>query len=673
MDTEVDLLGERIAEQAAHLDAATHRLLADLRQFDALGGWHLQGARTCAHWLAWRVGWDLVTARERVRVARKLGECPATDDALRRGELSYSKVRAILRVATPANEALLLECARLSTASQLETLSRKYARVQAHDDDASPRDDEQRRYVRRCDTCDGMVRIEAVLHPEEAELVWAMLDHAAKQLTRGSHVPTANDPQEPSIGYGAAVLADIIIGCADDLAETSVAAEACGMAPSGVHRAREVADSGELVDVPERGSGTACPEVGAARSLADSAESVDVPERGSGMACPEVGAARSLADSAESTAAAVASSGMACPGAGVTRLFADSAESVAAAGASSGMVRPGVSVARQVADPAEPVDVPECSRGMGCSGAGVARSLSDSAESTATAGSGNKFAPPREDAARSFIDSADSVAAAKATGSAADDRACSARRDLARPVSPSRQAAETARRAFNRADALLGIAHAYLRGDRPDRAPVDVMVTIPLADLRHGTTDPTAVGCTGASFVAAETARRLGCDAGVIEVVEDANGVPLSVGRKRRAIAGSIKRALLKRDTACTYPGCENRIFLEGHHIQHWADGGETTLENACLLCSHHHRFVHEYGYQIELGPEGRPRFRDPRGRIVASVPGGPPPPALGWPTIRAANIALDIDAETIACGWDGTSMRYGTVVDQLVTADGLT
>ncbi|HEX4416696.1 MAG TPA: DUF222 domain-containing protein, partial [Kofleriaceae bacterium] len=73
MDGEVELLGERIAEQAAHLDAATHRLLTDLREFDVRGGWHRQGAKSCAHWLAWRVGWTLGTARQRVRVAAKLG------------------------------------------------------------------------------------------------------------------------------------------------------------------------------------------------------------------------------------------------------------------------------------------------------------------------------------------------------------------------------------------------------------------------------------------------------------------------------------------------------------------------------------------------------------------------------------------------------------------------
>ncbi|HMG19990.1 MAG TPA: DUF222 domain-containing protein, partial [Kofleriaceae bacterium] len=179
MNAELEQLGERIAEQAAHLDAAMHRMLADLREFDARGGWYVQGARSCAHWLAWRVGWDLVTARERVRVAGKLAEFPAIDDALRRGEVSYSKVRAMLRIATPENELLLLDYARLMTASQLEVLCRKYAVVQRHGQDPHPLSDEQRRFVRRRDTDDGMVKIEAMLHPEEAELVWTMLNHAA--------------------------------------------------------------------------------------------------------------------------------------------------------------------------------------------------------------------------------------------------------------------------------------------------------------------------------------------------------------------------------------------------------------------------------------------------------------------------------------------------------------
>ncbi len=78
-------LGEEIASLSAHLDAAAHRLLECIRQFDEAGGWHEQGAVSCAHWLAWRLGWDAATAREKVRVARALGNLPAIDEAFRSG------------------------------------------------------------------------------------------------------------------------------------------------------------------------------------------------------------------------------------------------------------------------------------------------------------------------------------------------------------------------------------------------------------------------------------------------------------------------------------------------------------------------------------------------------------------------------------------------------------
>jgi hypothetical protein len=113
-------------------------------------------------------------------------------------------------------------------------------------------------------------------------------------------------------------------------------------------------------------------------------------------------------------------------------------------------------------------------------------------------------------------------------------------------------------------------------------------------------------------------------------------------------------------------------FFLEGHHIQHWADGGETSLANATLLCTLHHHYVHEYGYTIELGLDQRPQFRDPHGRLVAAVPERPLPPDLGWPRIRAMNEPLAIDAQTIACKWDGRRVDHGSIVGHLVVADGL-
>ncbi len=109
--SDLDRLGDEIAELSAHLDAATARLLALIREFDARGGWNT-GFRSCAAWLSWRVGLDPGAARERVRVARALETLPLLAQALARGEVSYAKVRALTRVATPDTEARLLAVGR---------------------------------------------------------------------------------------------------------------------------------------------------------------------------------------------------------------------------------------------------------------------------------------------------------------------------------------------------------------------------------------------------------------------------------------------------------------------------------------------------------------------------------------------------------------------------------
>jgi hypothetical protein len=177
---EIDRLAEEIAELSAHIDAASHRLLTLIRRFDAESGWHQQGALTCAHWLSWRIGLDLGAAREHVRVARALGGLPLIDEALRRGQVSYSKVRALTRVATQENEATLLHWARSATASQLERICRKYRSVKRRDL-LSPEDEAYVRFVRVRDTESGMVRIEAQLSPEEAAVVLKTLEVTARR------------------------------------------------------------------------------------------------------------------------------------------------------------------------------------------------------------------------------------------------------------------------------------------------------------------------------------------------------------------------------------------------------------------------------------------------------------------------------------------------------------
>ena len=176
--TEIDALADDIAVTAAHIDAATHRLLTLIREFDRAGGWYRQGALSCAHWLSWRIGLGLGPAREKVRVAHKLAELPLLDEAFRRGELSYSKLRAMTRVASPDNEAALLDLARNSTAAQLERMCRLYR--QAHPPERpSPRDQDDRRWVVTRPTDDGMVAIQIRLNAEEAARLMRAIEHCA--------------------------------------------------------------------------------------------------------------------------------------------------------------------------------------------------------------------------------------------------------------------------------------------------------------------------------------------------------------------------------------------------------------------------------------------------------------------------------------------------------------
>src|SRR5256712_4750538 len=126
--TDLDRLGDEIAELSAHLDAATAQLLDLIREFDARSGWNT-GFRSCAAWLSWRIGLDPGTARERVRVARALGALPRLAEALARGELSYAKVRALTRVATPDTEERLVAVGRAGTAEHVERIVRGWRLV----------------------------------------------------------------------------------------------------------------------------------------------------------------------------------------------------------------------------------------------------------------------------------------------------------------------------------------------------------------------------------------------------------------------------------------------------------------------------------------------------------------------------------------------------------------
>jgi hypothetical protein len=178
---ELDRLGDEIARLSAHLDAATARLLALIREFDARGGWNT-GFRSCAEWLSWRVGLDLGAARERVRVAQALGSLPRLAEALARGELSYAKVRALTRVATPETEARLLKVGRAGTAAHVERIIRAWRRVDRRAEAREAACQHANRTLRVIQDEDGTVDIRGRLAPEAGALLMRALDAARETL-----------------------------------------------------------------------------------------------------------------------------------------------------------------------------------------------------------------------------------------------------------------------------------------------------------------------------------------------------------------------------------------------------------------------------------------------------------------------------------------------------------
>jgi len=439
-------LGEEIASLAAHLDAATHRLLRCIREFDEAKGWHEQGAISCAHWLAWRVGLDAATAREKVRVARALGRLPAIDEALRQARLSYAKVRALTRVATPQNETRLLYLALEATGAQLERLCRGYRSVLAADEGREP---EERSVCQRA-LSGGMVRLELVLSPDEADLILRAIDRA-----REVHA-------EPA------------------------AAEPASAEP-------EAAESAPAVPAP--------------------------------------------------------------------------------------------------ADPALP-----------------GRSRDVSAETPW---------PSRADGA---VAMAESFLAAHPVSGTGGER-------------------------------FQVVVHL----DQDTLAP-DGWLAGTLEDGTH---------------VSAETLRRVACDCGLVAATRGgADGGRLDIGRRTRTIPPAIRRALVLHDRGCAFPGCTHTRFLHGHHIRHWLHGGETSIENLLSLCWVHHRMVHEGGWKVARGADGKPAFTSPTG---FRLPRRPRRERVGdivtWLDEWAAREGVELGPETNMPLWDGSTPDYNAAVGSLLEA----
>ncbi len=415
--TPIEQLAQEIASLSAHLDAATHRLLECIRRFDEAGGWCDQGAVSCAHWLAWRLGLDPATAREKVRVARALGELPAIDEAFRSATLSYAKVRALTRVATPQNEGQLLEMALVATGAQLERLCRGYRAARAQQTEPAP---EERSVYRRL-LPGGMVKLELVLAPDEADLILR-----------------------------------------------------------AVQRAREV--------------------------------------------------------------------------------------------------------------------------------------QTEQAEPT------------------------------KETAVEAADVSAETRR-------PSQ------------ADGAVMLAESFLAGHQVTGSGGErFQVVIHLDQEVLGADGEWSATLEDSTRVSAETLRRVACDCGLLVV--GGEGENLNIGRRSRSIPPAIRRALMVRDRGCAFPGCTHTRLLHAHHIEHWLHGGETRLDNLVMLCTFHHRLVHEGGWTISSGADDDFLFHTPSGRPLAQNP--PRERAgdiLAWMREWADERHLDLGPEVNMPEWDGAKPDYDLAV----------
>ena len=464
MDDEA--LAAAVSTLAAHIHSATYRLLVLIAEFDRREVWAAQGALTCAHWLSWACGIDTHTAREKVRVARALTELPLLSEALAKGELGYSKVRALTRIATSENESDLLNIGLHGTAQHVEKVVRLYRRAKRAEETERADVQHENRGLTFWHEDDGTVVLHGRFPPEMGARILSALDAAM----------AAHAAEQPAAGW-----------------------DNEGLAPE---------------DVPRGTSGR-----GACSRSADTATDSDV-----------------------------------------------------------GNV---VTAHRRK-------DAPVC--------------LTDVPRGTFIRG-------------------------------------------------PSRTVC--------RADALAWMAERMFESDdvpvlAPDRQEIVVHVEADvLGDGRAGRCE-----IEHRTAIAAETARRLCCDAGIVPVVDGPNGEPLSVGRRTRSIPPAVRRALASRDRGCRFPGCPATHRLHGHHVRHWADGGETSLDNLILLCPTHHRLVHEGGFDVQRLDDGAFRFTNPLGLTVRP----PKRPETSFPDaiiVQNDSLGFAIDCETATAHWHGERIDY--------------
>ena len=688
---ELELLGNQIAELSARIDAATYDLLCHLHEFDRRYGW--EGWRSCAHWLNWRTGLDLGAAREKLRVAAALADLNHVSAAMARGQLSYSKVRALTRVASPATEARLLAVALRATAAQVERLVRAWRRV---DRDAQP-DAEQVLLASRA-LCmqvdeDGMVVVRGRLPPEVGALLLRAVEAALEQ------VPATADGGEPTIAQRRA----------DALGLVAESALAGGLDPGNPADRFQVTVHVQADALPARDPADAAPRV--------SAETREV-----SLTLSEPVAPAGPCVAAETRVVSPASSGPVAPAA--PRVAADTRVVSPASSEPVAPATPRVAADTRVVSPAssEPVApatprVAADTRVVSPASSGpvapaAPRVAADTRVVSPAPSEPLAPAPPRVAAETREVSLTPSEAAAPAASlvaaHSARERTGGGRADSAAGPGVAAESARSPRGTSGREsrsadtagwlplceesaprprdakdpnhqeDRSTGIAcRASLSEQATIAAPHISAETFEISEAAFERVDPetdldagqAVIEQAGGLHLSHAAARRVACDAGIVVLRHAADGQVLDVGRRTRTVPSAMRRALLSRDRGqCQFPGCESR-HCDAHHVEHWVDGGETRLQNLVLACRFHHRALHEGGFRVvPADTDGQFRFLRPDGTPLPAEP-----PAACWegaplaPTdARLAAAGIGIGPHTATPEWYGESLDLTAALDVL-------
>lgn len=231
-----------------------------------------------------------------------------------------------------------------------------------------------------------------------------------------------------------------------------------------------------------------------------------------------------------------------------------------------------------------------------------------------------------------------------------------------------------------RADALQLLGEHYLatrqQGPQPLTSADKYQVFIHLDAQTGHRTDVSSMAANihDGPLLSDAASKRITCDASVVTVRRDDTGNVLNIGRKTRVVPPAIRRALTIRDGGCRHPGCVQTRYVDAHHIQHWRDGGETSLDNLVLLCRHHHRLLHEHAFSIEKtgNAENALRFLDQHGNEIKATPW----PQFAKPSVDSkghieleldnAQRGIVIDSRTAITRWQGERMDCDMVIGVL-------